>query len=85
MEGNVAEMADDCVDVEKNRPNIRIQIHNNLTENEKMEVDNEENEDGEIIEQEEDLLVNTNESNVSLTLRDKVCLQSYQEVSFDVY
>lgn len=34
---------------ENNRPNIRIQIYNNLTNNENMEVDAEENEDGEII------------------------------------
>lgn len=57
---------------EKVRPNIRIQIHNNLTENEKMEVDNEENEDGEILEPEEETVSNTISQIVSTNLRDKV-------------
>lgn len=73
----MAEMGDvnETVDVdEKVRPNIRIQIHNNLMENEKMEVDNEENEDGEIVEPEEESVTNTNPQTVlSSNLGDKVC------------
>ncbi|KAJ8934164.1 hypothetical protein NQ314_013546 [Rhamnusium bicolor] len=41
------------VEMEKMRPNIRIEIHNNLTENDKMDVDESlksDNEEGEIIE-----------------------------------
>lgn len=46
------------VEIEKMRPNIRIEIHNNLTQTEEMEVDPDENlksdnEEGEIVDENE--------------------------------
>lgn len=68
---------DDANTEEQNRPNIRIQIHNNLINNEaneQMEIgDNEENEEGEIIEATEEQGENITEKNDALNLRDKVC------------
>lgn len=69
-------MADENADVEKSRPNIRIQIQNNFTENENMDVDNDENEDGEIVEQDEEFDENTMSQDASSKATDNVRIYS---------